>query len=167
MHVFDKNLKKLWPNFIFQSLLAVMALLIVFIFLDFFTDAVVIAALGSTAFVVFTLPSSPTAQPRNVIGCYIIAVLAGIFCNYLAYLNLSSGLSLPLEHPVILFGALAVGITIFLSLITDTEHAAAAGAALGIAAQGWSWNTIGVILSSVILISILHNLLKPVLRDLL
>ena len=56
-----------WKYFVFQSLLAFISVYLVLVILNP-DEAVIIASLGATAFVVFALPEKLTAQPRNVIG---------------------------------------------------------------------------------------------------
>jgi membrane protein implicated in regulation of membrane protease activity len=61
---------------------------------------------------------------------------------------------------------LAVGIAIFLMVITNTEHAPAAGIALGLVINEWDWQTIIFIISAVILFAVIKRLLKAKLIDL-
>ena len=62
--------------FILQSFLAGVA---VFIILSFLTlrQSIMVASLGATAFIVFAMPKSITAKPRNIVGGYLIGILAG------------------------------------------------------------------------------------------
>jgi len=50
--------------------------------------------------------------------------------------------------------------------ITNTEHPPAAGTALGITIQGWTYSTILVILTTILLLSLFKYLQKPWLKDL-
>ena len=63
--------------------------------------------------------------------------------------------------------ALAVALSIFLMAATDTEHAPAAGTALGVVVHGFSWGLILFVVSSAIMLSVVHTMLRPRLRDLL
>jgi|GEM_PF-1732409 hypothetical protein len=54
----------------------------------------------------------------------------------------------------------------FENIFTNTEHPPAAGTALGITIQGWSYSTILVILITISLLSLTKYLLKPWLKDL-
>jgi CBS-domain-containing membrane protein len=67
----------------------------------------------------------------------------------------------------IVFGALSVGLTIFLMVVTDTEHAPATSVALGLMLEKWDYLTIVFVLCGIVFISTLKWLLKPVLKNLL
>ncbi len=60
-----------------------------------------------------------------------------------------------------------MGLCIFLMAATDTEHAPAAGTALAVVVQGFSWALVFFVASSVVVLSLIHRLLRPHLRDLL
>ena len=67
-----------WKNYVMQSLLATMSVFIVLYFLSL-QHAVIIASIGATAFIVFAMPDSVTAQARNVIGGNWL-VFSTVFC---------------------------------------------------------------------------------------
>jgi hypothetical protein len=52
-------------------------------------------------------------------------------------------------------------------VIIDTEHAPASGTALGVAITGFSLTALIGLLSSVIVLSLVHHFFKPCLRDLI
>ena len=54
--------------------LMVLALLLV---LDSVTQTVLIASLGASAFIAFAVPRSLHSGPRNMIGGYIVGIIAG------------------------------------------------------------------------------------------
>lgn len=86
MQIFDRKLKKYFTNYILQSLLATITLIIILYFENLFTSAAVIASLGSTTFIIFAMPKYATAQPRRVIGGHIIGIVSGVLCFYIASL---------------------------------------------------------------------------------
>ena len=63
--------------------------------------------------------------------------------------------------------AIAVGLGIFLMAATDTEHAPAAGTALGMVAHDFSWGLVLFVVGGVVGLSMIHMLLRRRLRDLL
>jgi len=67
---------RLWKNYLYQSFLAVIALCIAFLVLSM-EHVVIIASIGATAFIVFTMPRNTTASPRKVIGGHIIGLGSG------------------------------------------------------------------------------------------
>jgi len=64
-------------------------------------------------------------------------------------------------------GAVAVGMAIFIMVATDTEHAPAAGIALGLVLNDWDYKTIIFILVAVVLFSVMRKILKPKLFNLI
>jgi hypothetical protein len=66
----------------------------------------------------------------------------------------------------LLVGALAVGSSMFVMVVTDTEHPPASGTALGTAITGFSWQAGVAVAASAVLLSLAHYLLRRVLRDL-
>ena len=71
------------------------------------------------------------------------------------------------ESPHVVFGAMSVGLAIFVMVITDTEHPPAAGLALGLILNEWSLLTIVVVFVGIISLSVIKFILKPVLKNLL
>ncbi len=121
-------------------------------------NAVVIASIGATAFIVFTMPKSPTARPRRVIGGHIIGLIAGSACA-----------AIPHGSVIVANGvyAVAVGIAIWAMVALDFEHPPAAGTALGVAITGFSTDVMAAVLTSTIIMSLAHHFLKKYLRDLM
>ena len=151
-----KKLGASWKNYVFQSLLAAITVLVVLLFLSI-EHAVIVSSIGATAFIVFAMPRSITAKPRNVIGGHLVGLLFGSLCALIPH---SSSL-----HPIIAY-SLAVGLAIFTMVVIDTEHPPAAGTALGVAIDGFSWNVAVAVVTSVIILSLVHILFRPYLRDL-
>lgn len=151
-----------WRNYVFQSAFAT---LVVFAFLWLLRaeNLIIVASLGSTAFVVFAMPKTLTAQPRNVIGGQLI----GLGCGALGFLAEGAGLPF-LSAPVVEVGvyAIAVGLSIFLMVVLDMEHPPASGTALGIATQGFSMPVLPVVVAGSVLMSLVHYLTRRWLRNL-
>jgi CBS-domain-containing membrane protein len=66
---------------------------------------------------------------------------------------------------LILLSSLAVSLSMFLMVITDSEHPPAAGTALGLATGG-GWLSFLFIVASVVALAIIKKLLDPWLADL-
>jgi CBS-domain-containing membrane protein len=165
MRLIDGKIKKNLTNYIGQSFLATFAIFLVLAFLNVLKETAIIASLGATAFIIFTMPKSYFSKPRCLIGGYVVGIIAGLFCHFICcFLSLHLILGQKLYY--ILFGSLAVGIAIFLMVITNTEHAPAAGIALGLVINEWDWQTIIFIISAVILFAVIKRLLKAKLIDL-
>jgi len=167
MQIFDRKLKKYFSNYILQSLLATITLTIILYFENIFTRTAVVASLGATTFIIFAMPKYATAQPRRVIGGHIIGIVSGVLCFYIASLTQNREYFFLTQNIIkILIPSLSVGLSIFFMVITNTEHPPAAGTALGIVVQGWSYSTMLVILITISLLSLIKYLLKPWLKDL-
>jgi CBS-domain-containing membrane protein len=152
----DKEFRQHWKNYVMQSLLATFSVFIVLYFLSM-QNAVVIASIGATAFIVFAMPDSITAQPRNVIGGQLVGLLSGFLFSLLR--------QQALIYSLIIY-SLAVGMAIFTMVVIDMEHPPAAGTALGVAMTGISLEVFIAVIVSIILLSLIHNYFKPYIRDL-
>lgn len=150
--------KILWKNYIVQSLLATITLLIVLLFISIERHAVIIASIGASAFIVFAMPRSITAKPRNLIGGHLVGLLCGSLLTLIS--SQSSDFRSFLSY------SLAVGLSIFIMVATDTEHPPASGTALGIAIEGFSFGIAFTVVISAIILSIVHHLLRSFLKDL-
>ncbi|HHE04885.1 MAG TPA: HPP family protein, partial [candidate division WOR-3 bacterium] len=67
----------------------------------------------------------------------------------------------------VIFGALSVGISLFLMAITDTEHPPAAGMALGLVINTWDYNTLLFIVGAVVVMYSVKRILRPLMVDLI
>ncbi len=68
---------------------------------------------------------------------------------------------------MIVTGGLAVGVAIFIMVMTNTEHAPAAGIALGLTLNEWNIKTLLFIAAAVIFIMLIRRLLKPFMINLI
>lgn len=156
-----EEFRTFWKNYVFQSLLATLIIFIVLLSLNIRDDAAIIASIGATTFIVFAMPKSITAGPRNIIGGHLVGLVCGFLCSSIpqpSFLN-----------PVFTCSftyALAVGLAIFIMVVTDTEHPPAAGTALGVAIKGFSLNVTIAVVASVVVLSLIHRLFKRHLKDL-
>ena len=145
-----------WKNYLFQSFLAALTIFLVLLFLNI-EHAVVIAAIGATTFIVFAMPNDITANPRNIIGGHLVGFLIGALCALIPQ---------PSYWYSIMAYSLAVGLSIFIMVVIDTEHPPAAATALGLAIMGFSSGAAIAVVTSAVLLSLAHHLLKPFLRNL-
>lgn len=151
-----REFKRLWKNYLYQSFLATIVVFIVLLLLNM-EHAVVIASIGATAFIVFTMPRNITAAPRRVIGGHLIGLFSGSLCALIPHSSIFSS--------VIVY-SLAVGISIFLMVALDAEHPPAGGTALGVAITGFSLNVMIAVFTSSVVLSLAHRFSKRFLKDL-
>ncbi|MFC2063131.1 HPP family protein [Chloroflexota bacterium] len=166
MEIIDKSFKRSPKSFIIQSLLAVVAVAVILYFVEILTHAAVIAALGSSAFIVFAMPHSITARSRKLIGGHIIGLASGTICYYAFLSGPLGNLINNWEFTTLFIYALAVGLAIFLMVVTNTEHPPAAGTALGIVVYPWSSQVAIFVLSFAIILAIVRRLLISRMKDL-
>jgi len=146
----------LWKNYIYQSLLAAIVVFIILLILTI-ENAVVIASIGATAFIIFTMPRNITARPRRVIGGHMVGLLSGSLCALIPHSSTLASISV---------FALAVGISICLMVALDFEHPPASGTALGVAITGFSPGVIIAVVTSSIVLSLAHHFSNKFLKDL-
>jgi CBS-domain-containing membrane protein len=144
--------KRLWKHYIGQSLLAASVLLAIVWILG--KDKMVVAsAIGATSFIVFAMPKSVSAQPRNVIGGHLVGLAAG---GIFYYINL----------PYTIEYALVVALAIFFMVALDVEHPPAAGTALAVVIKEVTLDAFAAILLSAAVLSLCRYLLRDRLKDL-
>lgn len=150
-----------WKNYLLQSFIATIAIFIVITSLSIQEHPIFIASIGATTFIVFAMPNDPAAKPVCIIGGHIVGLACGFLCALIPHTNFIS----PIVAESLIY-ALAVGLSIFVMVVTDTEHPPAAGTALGTAIKGLSLSvTLGIVVSAVIL-SLIHYLFRKHLKDL-
>lgn len=165
MRILDPNVKDHLGSVLLQSGLATLVIFVIVLFLDILIGPAVVAALGSTTFVVFAMPNSPPAQPRRLFGGNIIGILTGAGASLLAGC-LASRTAITPQASQLLFTAVAVGAAILAMVITDTAHPPAAGLALGFVIDAWNIYTVAFVLAAVTLLAVSKRLLRRHLRDL-
>lgn len=166
MQIIDDKVRTHLGSYVFQCFLATLTLLAVLIFLNVLTETAIIAALGASAFIVFTMPNMYSSGPRRLIGGYIIGILVGVSFYFISTNDFIESLFMSDTTSLIFFGALAVGVSILLMTVTNTEHAPAAGISLGLVINQWTNITVAFILAAILWMAIVKKLLKPYLIDL-
>ena len=77
VQLIDPGFKRHIRSYFFQSLLATFILFAVLLMKDALAQGAIIAAIGSSAFVLFIMPHSRTASPRHVLGGHLIGMVLG------------------------------------------------------------------------------------------
>jgi CBS-domain-containing membrane protein len=164
---FDEKFKHNKVTYVFQTILTATAMFAVLLLIDFLSNAVLVAALGASCFIAFAMPYRDISSPRYMIGGYVVGALTGAACAYAAsnfFIN-----ALPIAHTFyyVFFGALAVGLAMFFMVLTDTEHPPAASLSLGLVLNHSDLKTIVIVLFGIASLSLIKEILKPLLKDLL
>lgn len=165
--IFDKKFKKNRLKYIFQCFLATLTIFAVLIFLDVLKEAALITALGASAFIVFTMPTQYSSDPRRLIGGYIVGLIVGLIFYLLSISTLSSYIIENEMTLFVVFGAISVGFAVFIMAVTNTEHAPAAGIALGLVINKWNYLTIIFIIIAILWLAGIRIILKKYLMDLI
>jgi CBS-domain-containing membrane protein len=152
----DRRLSTNWRRYVVQSVLAMVTMLALMLLLSSRRGAVV-ASIAASTFIVFAMPSTRPARPRNLIGGHLI----GLTCGALVGL-------IPHHSPFITAGlyALCVGCSVFLMVALHMEHPPAAGTALGVALDGFSATLFLSVLVCIVTLAAVRVLLGPKLLDL-
>ncbi len=148
--------RKLWKAYVVQSALAGATTFLILLVLNL-ENAVVIAAMGASAFIVFGRPFDLTARPRNVIGGHLTGFVVGSLCALLPQTSLVATIG---------WYSLSVAVSIFLMVLFYLQHPPAAATALGVAMRGCSEQMVLAIVTITLVLAIAHYLLKPYLRNL-
>ena len=149
-----------------QCGLAGVVVVILLLVLDAVTQTVLIASLGASAFIAFAVPRSLHSGARHLIGGYLIGIAAGCSMSLLDhYLQIQDP---ALAHAVmVIFGAMAISLAMFMMVVTRTEHPPAAALALGLVLNEWNLLTLGVVLGGILALSVIKRLVLPMLLDLI
>ena len=167
MILIDKKFRKNTLKYIFQCFLATLTILAVLIFLDLLNEAALITALGASAFIVFTMPTQYSSDPRRLIGGYTVGLIVGFIFYIISTSETGSNLIGNHTTTLVIFGSISVGFAIFIMAVTNTEHAPAAGIALGLVISKWDYLTIIFILVAILWMAGIRILLKKYLMDLI
>lgn len=129
MKFIDNKFKNNKKQYILQCLMATVALMIILFSVDLFMEAAVVASIGATSFILFTMPHTKRSKPRYIIGGYVVGIVSGILTQlvFISFDNVS--------HTII--GGIAVGICMFLMVTLNFEHPPAAAMAFSVAIDGY------------------------------
>lgn len=164
--LFDPKFWRYAWNYLFQCFLATATVVGVLLVLDYTEQTAIIASIGASAFIVFTSPGSQPASYRSLLGGYLVGMVSGILCTMIGH-SVD-----PLSHfgwvgsPIVM-GGVAVGLSIFLMVLTDTEHPPAAAIALALVINRWNAVSLLVICTAILMLVLVRFSFKKHLKDLI
>ncbi|MCK4624917.1 MAG: HPP family protein [Phycisphaerae bacterium] len=168
MRLFDEKFKEHKTEYFLQCSLAMVSMAIALVILDAVSNAAILGALGASSFIIFTMPHRRVSNARFLIGGYIVGIAVGTLCYWSNQLLAMSQIEFISESEyTVFFAGIAVGLAIFLMVITDTEHPPAAGVAMGLVLGEWNLQAIGVVLIGIAYMAGMRKLLKSYMIDLL
>jgi CBS-domain-containing membrane protein len=108
---------------------------------EFTNMALLMAPFGATAVLVFGIPESPLAQPKNVILGHLITAFIGVF--FIEFIGVTS-----------LTLAIATGLAVSAMLLTKTTHppAGANPILIMVTAQSWSFLLTPVLIGAKVIV---------------
>ncbi|MDR0887798.1 MAG: HPP family protein [Candidatus Methanoplasma sp.] len=124
MRLIDENSREFRKNYLLQSLLGAIIVMILVLLADVIVSETVVASLGASAFIAMAMPRSKLAKPRYFIGGYACGILWGIVGNLMLGW-------FPELHMAVAAGV-AVGMTMLFMVLLDFEHPPACALALGL-----------------------------------
>lgn len=152
----NTDFKKNWKNHLFQNLLIVLYIIVIFHFHSFF-DTLLASSLGASAFIVFAMPNSQASKSKNLLFSYVI-------CAFLAFL----GRLLPIESEVIfyLIFIFLIGLSFFCMTVFNFEHPPAIGLSISVFISPDYKKVIIFSLSSVLFLAFIRIIFKKRIKDL-
>lgn len=159
MRIIDRKFRGNILQYAIQCLIATGALVFTLFYMDIVMETTVVASIGATSFIIFTMPNRNEAKPKYILGGYGVGTIVGIVLNYLLILDIGFSLNI--------MAALAVGLAMFLMVITNTEHPPAAAFALGLAVDGYTINILIFVYGVTITLLLIKWLLRTWLIDLI
>lgn len=161
----DPHFTHRWKAYLIQSTAAAVLLWVILLAQDIISSGAIVAAIASSVAIVFLVPHSVASSPVRIVGGHLSAVVA-------AYIVVGIALFFPdsVAEAVWfkdLLGAVALGVAIMLMSMTNTEHAPAAGTALGLAILGTPVQPVLFIVTAAMIVAIARVLLGPRLQNLL
>lgn len=159
----DPKLRREFKSYLFQVSMATVAIILVLAIEETVSGGgvsggILVAALGSTAFILFFMPHRDTARPTHVLGGHSVALAVGGICAVLV--GSTTGTLFALQ------AGLTVGLSMFLMAATNTEHPPAAGTALAMVAHGFSINLALFFVLSIGGLVIIHSTFRRYMKDL-
>ncbi len=129
-YLLDRHFLRRKERYLVQAMLAAVTLAIVLALEDALTNAAVVTAIASSAFIIFMTPHSRMASPRRVFGGHLVAIGVGLIIGTIVHdlANEPFGSSLLTN----VAAAIGVGVAMLIMAATDTEHPPAAGTVLGL-----------------------------------
>jgi len=161
----DEKFRNNKKRYIAQAILGGLAVGVALTFFDVVRQPVIIASLGASCFIAFTMPHRGDSSPRYLIGSYFIGIIVGCLIHCATVLPIDHYLTQKILH--VIAGGTAVALAMFLMTITNTEHAPATSIALGLVINDWTFQTVALVMLGIVLISGIQRVLKPWMMDLL
>lgn len=168
MKFIDEKFRNNKARYLFQCSLITVSVLILLLLMDIISDRVIVASLGASSFIAFTMPHTHVSSPRFLIAGYIIGIFSAWICAKISYFLVGNQQYIAYQISYhIIFGALAVGLSVFLMVVFNSEHPPAAALALGLIMDGCPPVSIIVSLTGIVALCLIKAALKRFMINLL
>lgn len=164
---FDSQFKTRRFAYLFQALMAGLVIVIALSVMSTVKQTALLAAMGASAFIAFTMPHQARSGARPMIGGYVVGIICGVAVSGFSDMLCPSVFELSPRVVAALAGGIAVAASTFLMVVTDAEHPPAAGVALGLVLNEWDHWTILVMLGGITTLYAAKRLLRRYMSDLL
>lgn len=165
--IIDPQFRRQPRHYFVQSGLAIIAMFAVLLFVDSFSDAALVAALGASVVIIFVHPTSKLGAPRALVGGHLLGLLVGSVFSLILFAPPVSAFLEGMQALRDLALAASVGAVIVLMAITDTEHPPAGGTVLGMSTRVFDPSIFAIIIGAVIVLAVTKRVLRRYLRDLM
>lgn len=162
----DEKFKNHKKQFIVQSLMIAGVIVIVMTVMDFLSEGVIIASIGASTSIAFARPHTKTAGSRYLIGSYTFAIFGAWICFMLMSMVFKLFPGFRGDGALAIFGAIVVGMTVFITVVTETEHPPASALALGLLINGFDFKKAAEAIIAITIIAIMRKILKKHMMDL-
>ena len=163
----DPQFRRQPRHYFVQGGLATIGMFAVLLFVDSFSDAALVAALGASVVIIFVHPTSKLGAPRALVGGHLLGLLVGSVFSMILFAPPVSGILEGVDALRDLVLAASVGAVIILMAITDTEHPPAGGTVLGMSTRVFDPSIFAIIIGAVIVLAVMKRILRRYLRDLI
>lgn len=165
-----KQFKKYPWNFFWQPLLAAFFVVLMLVALGGFKHIdllgfIGIGSLGSSAFLLFSLPHKPVANLEKLYGGYFICILSGVVFSAVIYFIVNH-LQINKFIYVEIIAAIAMATSMFFMSLFGLEHPSAVGLTLGLVVQQWTTYSLVIMILVILLMGLLRGMLRNKLIDL-
>ncbi len=165
--IIDPQFRRQPRHYLVQGGLATIGMFAVLLFVDSFSDAALVAALGASVVIIFVHPTSKLGAPRALMGGHLLGLLVGSVFSLILFAPPVSVLLEEISALRDLALAASVGAVIVLMAITDTEHPPAGGTVLGMSTRVFDPSIFAIIIGAVIVLAVTKRVLRRYLRDLI
>lgn len=155
-----------------QALFASLVLFAMLAFYDKFSahpvfNAIGIASIASSIFIIFTAPHTVAGQNKAIVGGYIIGILIGAGCHYLLHHQHLIHITSFHSYATLFLGSFSLFLVLILMVVLQMPHPPAAGLALGMVIDNWEPQALLLICCIIIALVLIKQLLafKPLIKN--